>query len=334
MKKVDIIIPTYRPDKGFLTLLDKLSTQSYPVNRIVIMNTEEKFFAQLVYGSDFQKKYRNVEVHHISQKEFDHGNTRNQGVKYTDGDIFILMTQDAMPADEFLVEKLVEALSNERVAVAYARQLPAADCGVIETFVRGFNYPETSCLKGKEDIDKLGIKTYFCSNVCAAYRRETFVSLGGFIRCTIFNEDMIFAARAVQAGFQIAYTADARVIHSHNYTHKEQFRRNFDLGVSQADHPEIFDGIASESEGLRMVRQAGAFLWQQKKKRKIPSLYIGSACKFLGFRLGKKYRCLPKKMVLHCTMNKSYWRVQEIRKSCQGIDATKGYGRNEEKEGK
>ena len=30
------------------------------------------------------------------------------------------------------------------------------------------------------------------------------------------------------------------MIHSHQYTNWQQLRRNFDLGVSQADHPEVY----------------------------------------------------------------------------------------------
>jgi rhamnosyltransferase len=65
---------------------------------------------------------------------------------------------------------------------------------------------------------------------------------------------MIYAAKVIENGYQIAYAADARVIHSHNYTGKQQFHRNFDLGVSQAEHPEVFEGISSESEGIHMVK--------------------------------------------------------------------------------
>ena len=58
-------------------------------------------------------------------------------------------------------------------------------------------------------LRRLGIKTFFCSNVCAAYRREIYEELGGFVKHTIFNEDMIYAAKAVEAGYAIAYAADA-----------------------------------------------------------------------------------------------------------------------------
>ena len=164
----------------------------------------------------------------------------------SDAEILVYMTQDAMPADQFLIERLLYGFSYENVAAVYARQLPAADCQFIERYTREFNYPKTSRLKSKEDLSKLGIKTYFCSNVCAAYQKDVYERLGGFVRKTIFNEDMILAGRMVQEGWKIYYAADAKVIHSHNYNCRQQFHRNFDLAVSQADHPEIFEGVPSE----------------------------------------------------------------------------------------
>ena len=71
---------------------------------------------------------------------------------------------------------------------------------------------------------------------------------------------MIFAGQAVEAGYQIAYAADAQVIHSHNYTAMQQLHRNFDLGVSQADHPEVFGRLHSEGEGIRLVKKTAKWL--------------------------------------------------------------------------
>ena len=44
METVDVIIPAYRPGKEFEKMLDSLSTQNYPVEKILVMNTEEKFW--------------------------------------------------------------------------------------------------------------------------------------------------------------------------------------------------------------------------------------------------------------------------------------------------
>ncbi len=307
MEKADIIIPVYKPDGKFLTLIEKLGKQSVLPNRIIIMNTEQKYYDRLIYGTSFQKEHRDMVVKHLSRREFDHGRTRNRGVQYSDTDFFIMMTQDAVPADEYLVERLLEQLGNENVAVAYARQLADGDSSEIEKYTRNFNYPEQSKIKMKADLETLGIKTFFCSNVCAAYNRKIFDELGGFVKHTIFNEDMIYAARAVEAGYGIAYTAEARVIHSHDYSNRKQFQRNFDLGVSQAQHPEVFAAYPSESEGIRLVRQLIRHLRESGHRSQIPHVMMQSGARYIGYQLGRHYRALPDKMVVRMSNNKEYW---------------------------
>lgn len=153
-------------------------------------------------------------------------------------DFMIFMTQDALPADEYLVEHLLKPLeADEKVGAAYARQLPKQDCRFIECYTRSFNYPSVSFVKWEKDTGIYGIKTYFCSNVCAAYNKEIYKEVGGFVDRAIFNEDMIYAGNIAKKGYGIAYQADACVYHSHNYSCSQQFHRNFDLGVSQAEHP-------------------------------------------------------------------------------------------------
>ena len=198
----------------------------------------------------------------------------------------VFMTQDALPADRELIQNLTGALcSDEQIGAAYARQLPNAECSFVERYTRSFNYPEISCVKTKADLPRYGIKTYFCSNVCAAYKKDIFEKLGGFVERTIFNEDMIYAGNLIQAGYGIAYAADAKVIHSHNYSCMQQFHRNFDLGVSQAEHPEIFASVKSEGEGIRLVKQTAKYLLAHFRGFLIPELVVSSGCKYLGYKL-------------------------------------------------
>ena len=329
---VDVIIPTYKPDQKFLELMDRLEKQTIPIHRIIIMNTEQKYFDRLTYGTSFSKKCKNILIKHLSKREFDHGRTRNQAVACSDTQVFVMMTQDAVPADEFMLEKLLEALEPENVAVAYGRQLADNSCSAAEQYTRNFNYPENGCIKTKDDIERLGIKTFFCSNVCAAYKRNIFDLLGGFINHTIFNEDMIYAAGAVHGGYGIAYQPEARVYHSHDYSSREQFRRNFDLGVSQADHPEIFADIPSESEGIKLVKKTIAHLKATKQKNQIPGVIIKSGFKYMGYLAGKNYRRLPMKIVVKCSASKEYWERGSLIRAKKGIDATRGYGRSEEEQ--
>lgn len=307
-RKVDVIIPTFHPTQRFLQLLGRLEAQTVSVNRIIVMNTEQKALEQLVNIPDFLAEHPKVVLKHISQAQFDHGATRCAGVLLSDADFFVCMTQDALAADEFLIENLLRALlAKPDIAAAYARQLPEADCNVIERYTRQFNYPEQPLVKGSEDIKTLGIKTFFCSNVCAMYRRDVFDRLGGFVERTIFNEDMIYAARAVKAGYRIAYAADARVIHSHNYTAWQQFSRNFDLGVSHAQYPEIFEDVPPEGEGMKLVKKTAVFLLKNHPLQ-LPRLMVQSAAKLAGYRLGKAWEKLPPGLVKRCSMQKNYWK--------------------------
>lgn len=308
---VDVIIPSYKPGAKFLRLLEMLGRQTCPVGQIIVINTGEKY-----WNHAWEKKLPNLVVCHIKKEEFDHGRTRRQAVALSRADIFLCMTDDAVPADTKLVERLVEGFSlrgpgGEAPAAVYARQLPGKDSGPIERFTRYFNYPGKSQVKTRADLSRLGIKTYMASNVCCAYRRDIYEKQGGFIEPAIFNEDMIFAARAVQAGYSIVYQAEARVFHAHNYSCMQQFRRNFDLAVSQADYPDVFSGLPSEGEGIRLVRKTGQYLIKIKRPWLLGELVIKSGSKYMGYLLGKNYFRLPARVIRYCSMNRGYWEQQE-----------------------
>lgn len=301
--EVDVLIPVYRPDGKLTELLKRLKMQNYPIHRVILMNTEEKHFPAELTGI-----WDRVEVYHLAKEEFDHGGTRDRGVRMSTADLVVCMTQDAMPADETLIEELVKPFGDSEVWAAYARQLPNEDCREVEKYTRSFNYPEQSMVKTKEDLDRLGIKTFFCSNVCAAWRREKYLELGGFVKHTIFNEDMILAGTMIKQGGKIAYCAKAKVIHSHNYSAFQQFHRNFDLAVSQTMYPEVFGGIRSESEGIKLVKKSLSYCIKIGKPWLMIQVVTQSAGKLLGYKMGQRYRSLPMWLILRCTMSPSFWR--------------------------
>ena len=106
----------------------------------------------------------------------------------------------------------------------------------------------------------------------------------------------------------MAYVAEAKVIHSHNYTGRQQFHRNFDLAVSQAQHPEVFEGVPSEGEGIRMVKATAKYLVRNGYPWKVFMLVYQSSCKYIGYFLGKRYEKLPMWLILKCTSSRKYWK--------------------------
>ncbi len=306
---IDVIIPTYRPGEELIEILNRLREQSHPVRRIILMNTEESLLDEKVKTAILKLPEDMVKIHHISKAEFDHAATRRRGMDDCSGADFVLfLTQDAVPANERLVEELERMLlSDEKIAVAYARQLPKADCSLTERCSREFNYPPEERVKGIGDLPELGVKTFFCSDVCAMYRREVFYELGGFVERALFNEDMIYACKAMRAGYLVGYAAKAEVYHSHNYGFRAQFHRNFDLAVSQAEHPEVFQGISSEKEGIQMVLRSFQYFAKHLRPWVIVPFLWQCVGRYAGYLLGKRYRKLPKRVILFCTTNKDYW---------------------------
>ena len=242
------------------------------------MNTEKAY-----WNADGYRDIPGMEVHHLTKEEFDHGGTRNLAAWYSESDIMIFMTDDAVPQDEYLIENLLKGLDQtgpegETVAVAYAKQLPTKDCRTIERYTRSFNYPDRPMVKTKKDL-KPWESNLFCFQCLLCVPQGYFPKLEGFVNSTIFNEDMIYAATAMDAGYAVAYVPEAKVVHSHNLTPMQQFHRNFDLAVSQAEHPEVFVDLKSEGEGIRLVKQTAKYLLTHFRGYLIPELVVGSGCK-------------------------------------------------------
>lgn len=103
--KVDVIIPTYKPGKEFQELIHRLQKQTYPIHRIIVINTQTGVFPTELESEPYQ-----IEVTHIRPEDFDHGGTRNMGASISQADIVLYMTQDAVPEDEHLIENICKCI--------------------------------------------------------------------------------------------------------------------------------------------------------------------------------------------------------------------------------
>lgn len=302
---LDLIIPTYLPDQKLDLLLERIRKQSVQPNRILLLNTKITGKEDVV--DCYIEKY-GVEVYQIEQKEFDHGGTRDYGASLSDADYVMFMTQDAVPVDSHLIVSLLQAFEeDEQTALCYARQIAGKHGDVLEQYTREFNYPDKDILKSKEDLKTMGIKAFFCSDVCAVYKKKVYDELGGFVKKTIFAEDAIMGYKMLMADYKIKYSKDAKVVHSHNYNYMQQLRRNFDVGVAHQEYKEIFGSVQSVPEGVKLVKETGKQLIKERKYLQLADLFFASGFKFLGYKLGCYYKRLPERMVLWLTSFKPYW---------------------------
>ncbi len=282
MSGVSVIIPTLNAESEIGSLLESLDHQSVKPDEILVIDSSS--------ADDTVKKassYERVRVSVIPQAEFDHGGTRHKAFGMTSGEFVLFLTQDAFPTDEKYIENLLAPFSDDKVALVTGRQIPKRDARRFEQLVREFNYPANSNVRTEADIQCLGIKAFFASDVCSAYRRAAYQKVGGFPRPCKTNEDMLIAARFLRAGYKVAYASNACVYHSHSLTPAEQYRRNKAVGGFLAENAEELDVPSEVGEGGRLMRAVIAQLIQENNLREILRFMLDCWARFVGNRCGR-----------------------------------------------
>lgn len=233
-------------------------------------------------------KHPAVQLLVIDRKEFNHGSTRDMALRCTTGDFVCFLTQDAVPASNVYLEKLVAPmLDDDAIALVSGRQLPKADARRFEQLVREFNYPDAPSTRGKADLPRYGIKTFFASDVCSCYRRSAYVVCGGFSHVNT-NEDMLMAARFVAAGYKVAYEPSAEVFHSHNLTPKEQYVRNRAVGCFLEEHADDLMHASEIDEGGKLVKQVSLQLLGEARLGELFVFGVDCIARLLGNRAGRR----------------------------------------------
>ena len=287
--KISVIIPTLNAEKELPSLLEALSAQTLPPDEILVVDSgSDDGTARIAEDAGKGAFAGRLRVIPVSRKEFDHGKTRDRALRASQGNTVVFLTQDAVPADEHFLENLIRPLSAGKVAVVTGRQLPKADATPMEKLIRTFNYPAESHIRSEADVPKMGIKAFFCSDVCAAYNRQIYEELGGFVYPLKTNEDMFFAARAIRNGYRVAYAAEARVLHSHNFSLKEQYERNRIQGYEIERHRPLLGNVSKVSEGFRLARFVSCGLLKQGRVLSFARFGLDCFARLFGSRAGRR----------------------------------------------
>lgn len=283
MNTISVVIPTYNAGNNFCETMKSVAFQ-------IGITSDDIWIIDSSSVDDTVKiaKRYGVHVKCISKSEFGHGKTRAMAVDMLNSKYIVFLTQDAVLSSRDSIIKLCKPLEeNTNIGVTYGRQLPVASIGDIGNHARIFNYPPVSRLKSREDIPLLGLKTIFCSNSFAAYNRASLLSVGNFPDVK-FGEDTLAAANLVSAGYSIFYNGEACVLHSHEFSLYEEFKRYVAIGKLHRKYSYIFDCFGSTTgEGFRFVQSEIKYLLAQHEYWLLPVAFAHNGAKFLGYRLGK-----------------------------------------------
>lgn len=280
--EISVIIPTLNAEHEIDGLLIALEHQSIqPVDILIVDSASEDKTIELV------RQHKRVRLLKIDRQDFNHGTTRDMALRESRGDFVCFLTQDAVPVSDDYLERLVAPmLDDSDIALVSGRQLPKADARRFEQLVRGFNYPDWPSVRSKCDLEKLGIKTFFASDTCSAYRRTAYLECGGFEHVNT-NEDMLMAARFIASGMKVAYEPRAEVYHSHNLTPSQQFARNRAVGFFLESHADDLMHTSETGEGGRLVKSVSLQLLREGNFGEFVAFGVDCCARLLGNRAGR-----------------------------------------------
>ncbi len=298
-----LIIPTRNAGPYLDQLLPALTRQTLQPDEFLVVDS------QSTDNTVERLRAAGARVEVIAAKTFNHGGTRRWASQQVNADILIYLTQDAIPHDTLTFARIKEELlSSADIGMAYGRQLPHPQAGLLATHARHFNYPAQSRTKRLSDAAELGIKTCFSSDSFAAYRHSALLAVGGFPQDVIGSEDAYVAARLLLSGYAVRYAASACVEHSHDYHLLEEFRRYFDIGTFYGREAWIGTAFGQAGgEGKRFVLAELHALREAKALHRAPEVLLRSMLKLLGYRLGKAEKLLCPALKQRLSMFPGYW---------------------------
>lgn len=251
-----------------------------------------------------------AEVTEIAPERFSHGGTRNLLMERASGARVAFLTQDAVPADELWLARLLEGFAvADDVGLVFGPYRPRADASPmvareLSEWFRSFS-PD-----GGPRIDRLGpaerdlaarallgARGYFTdANGCVA--RAAWESVP--FRPVRYAEDHVLAHDMLRAGFAKAYVPGAAVIHSHEYSSWDWLRRSFDEARALREVYGLVEPLGAGRTPLKVWGLVGAdwrFARGARASRRPPGLLVTStvhhSLRAAGAVLGSRAERLP-----------------------------------------
>jgi rhamnosyltransferase len=302
LRKTALVVPTYNAAQHWSRLRAALDEQGLEPEQILVIDSDS------TDGTDRLAEEAGYRVVWVPKNSFRHGATRQMAAKQIRwAETIVFLTQDAIPYGNHAILNLVAAFADPNIGAAYGRQLPRAEANPIEAHARYFNYPAVSNERSFASREALGFRATFFSNSFAAYRRSALEEVGGFPD-VIVSEEVSVVARMLMVGWNLAYQADAEVIHSHPMSLRSEFSRYFDIAV----HHSREDWILKEfghvgGEGTLFLLSELRYLMTHAPHL-IPLATLRNGAKWFGYRIGLRERHLPLWTKRMLSAQKAFWR--------------------------
>ncbi len=204
-----IVIRAYNEEKHIGRLLEGIRQQTIKDVEIILVDSGSTD-ATISIAESFGAK-----IVHIRPQEFTFGRSLNLGAQAATRELIVIASAHVYPVYPDWLEALLRPFEDSNMALTYGKQRGPGFAKFSEQQIFHQWYPDES--KPKQI-------TAFCNNANAAIRKSLWKK-NPYDEEITGLEDLAWGKWAKETGFNIAYVAEAEIIHVHNETPRGVFNR-------------------------------------------------------------------------------------------------------------
>lgn len=204
-----MVVRCYNEERHIGRLLDGILEQTERDVEIVVVDS-----GSTDRTLEIVAKYP-VRLVQIRKEDFSFGYSLNAGCREAKGEILVFASAHVYPTYDDWLERLLEPFADPEVGLVYGKQRGNDTTRYSEEQVFRNWFPEIS--DDEQDHP-------FCNNANAAVRRALWEELH-YDESLTGLEDVAWAKQMMQRGHRLVYVAEAEVVHVHEETPAQIFRR-------------------------------------------------------------------------------------------------------------
>ncbi len=280
---VSVIMRSYNEGWALRETLPSLQAQEYRNWELIVIDSGS------TDGSvDLLRRANPRHFVQIRHEDYNPSRVMNHGMELASSEFGIFLNADATPQGPNWLRPLVGALQDPETAAVFGRQIPRSNCQAVyyNDYERCFG----------ENRESSRWEHYF-SMVSSGLRKDIWARRG-FLEKLQYSEDDEYTRWCREQGYRVAYCPESVVMHSHNYTSQQVYRRYFGEARALAA---VWTGEPSEMNWLRTVllglfndlRRDVSFCLRHRRLGELPYAarirWAQRRAKLAGFREGWEF---------------------------------------------
>lgn len=227
---ISIVMRSFNEAWALRETLPALAAQDWQNRELIVIDSGSTDGSQ-----DLIRAAKPEHLIQITPQEYNPSRVMNHGMRLACSERVIFLNADATPQSSHWLRPLADTLADERVAACFGRQIPRPDCQAV------FACDYDRCFGPDRESARWD---HFFSMVSSGLRKDVW-SQRGFREDLQYAEDDEYTRWCRAQGYQVCYVQESVVMHSHNYTPQQSWKRAYGdaraIGKVWSQKPDVFN---------------------------------------------------------------------------------------------